>query len=268
MAFADTGLRVVLEAGMIQRVTMAAACDVGDLLGISGVTYVLAQDTHAIEVAAVALALEKAAAGATCAIARFGRVSGFTGGSIGNSLFMIDGGGYADALGALHRGQAVGITVGAYDGIVDLRPGVAAALTTAALSAGASVQTNQIAAHGRVKTRRSRDFDLDNGAATTIDDCVMVPHRAVTVIAARLVYTVVTSGVCAAGNVKVGTSVAGAQIVAATAYENAKTVGTKTALTIVSGAVPANTPIIVRHTGVAAAVDGYVFVEIDYTVDD
>ena len=111
---------------------------------------------------------------------------------------------------------------------------------------------------------RSMRFDLDNGAGTTIDDVVLRPDIAITITAVRAVYTDATTGTVAAGNFKVGTTVGGAEVVAATAYENAKAVGTKTDATIVAGAVAAGAPVIVRHTGVAATQAGQAYVEIEY----
>lgn len=116
---------------------------------------------------------------------------------------------------------------------------------------------------GLVQAKTMR-FDLDNGAGTTIDDVVLRPDVAITITAARIVYTDATTGTVAAGNAKIGTTVGGAEIVAATAYENAKTIGTKTDMTIVAGAVAAGTPVIVRHTGVAATQAGQAYVEIEY----
>jgi hypothetical protein len=111
---------------------------------------------------------------------------------------------------------------------------------------------------------RSVLFNLDNGAATTIDDVVLVPGVAITITAARIVYSDATTGTVAGANAKIGTTVAGAEVVAATAYENTKAVGTTTAMTIVAGAVAAGTPVIVRHTGIAATAAGMAYVEIEY----
>jgi hypothetical protein len=97
---------------------------------------------------------------------------------------------------------------------------------------------------------------------------ILVPSTAITITAARIVYSDATSGTVAAGSVKVGTTVGGAEIVAATNYENSKAVGATTALTIVAGAVAAGTAVIVRHTGVAATQAGEACVEITYTVDN
>lgn len=114
------------------------------------------------------------------------------------------------------------------------------------------------------QTARSLAFNLDNGAGTTQDDVVLRPAAAITITAARIVYSDATSGTVAAGNARVGTTVGGSEIVAATAYGNAATVGSTTAMTIVSGAVAAGTPIIVRHTGVAATQAGFAYVELDW----
>lgn len=111
---------------------------------------------------------------------------------------------------------------------------------------------------------RSMRFDLDNGAGTTVDDVLFRPDVACTVTAARAVYTDATTGTVAAGNFRIGTTVGGSEIVASTAYENAKTIGTKTDGTIVSGAVAAGAPVFVRHTGVAATQAGQAYIEIEY----
>lgn len=116
----------------------------------------------------------------------------------------------------------------------------------------------------RLMIAKSQVFDLDNGAGTTIDDVIIRPVVPCTITAARIVYVDATSGTVAAGNVKLGTTVGGGEIVAAAAYVNAKAVGTTTDLTIVSGAVAANTPVCCRHTGVAATQAGKAFVEIEY----
>lgn len=116
-------------------------------------------------------------------------------------------------------------------------------------------------------TAQSVWFNLDNGAGTTIDDVLLVPDVAITILSAKIVYVDATSGTVAAGNVKVGTTVGGAEIVAATAYGNSATVGSTTALTLVNPKVAAGTMVSVRHTGVAATAAGQAFVQITYTND-
>src|SRR4051812_16372898 len=107
---------------------------------------------------------------------------------------------------------------------------------------------------GRRQFAKSVWFNLDNGSGTTIDDILLYSAQPVLIKAARIVYVDVTSGTVAAGNAKIGTTVGGAEIVAATAYGDAATVGSVTAMTVIAATarVAANTMISVRHTGVAA----------------
>jgi hypothetical protein len=121
---------------------------------------------------------------------------------------------------------------------------------------------------GRRQIARSVWFDLDNGSGTTIDDVILYCSQAVSIKAARVVYVDATSGTVAAGTVGIGTAVAGVELVAATAYGNTKAVGTVTALTLKAAAdrVAANTPIIVRHTGVASTAAGQAVIEIEYVI--
>lgn len=129
---------------------------------------------------------------------------------------------------------------------------------------GAQAQFTRGVENVRLATAKSQVFDLDNGAGTTIDDVILRPVVACTLLAARIVYVDATSGTVAAGNIKIGTTVGGVELVASTAYGNAKAVGTVTDLTLASAAVAANTPICVRHTGVAATAAGKAYVEIEY----
>lgn len=111
------------------------------------------------------------------------------------------------------------------------------------------------------QTARSVWFNLDNGAGTTIDDVILRESRPIVVTACRILYVDATAGTVAGGTAAVGTTVGGVDIVAATNYENAKAVGTTTAMVIASGFVAANTPVIVRHTGVAVTQAGQSVVE-------
>lgn len=121
----------------------------------------------------------------------------------------------------------------------------------------------------RRQIARSKAFNLDNGAGTTIDDCILRHSQRVLPLAARIVYTDATTGTVAGGNAKIGTTVGGAEIVAATAYENTKAVGTTTAMAFASAAVlAAGQPVMVRHTGVAVTQAGESYVELEYLVLD
>lgn len=121
---------------------------------------------------------------------------------------------------------------------------------------------------GKRQVARSVWFNLDNGSGTTIDDVILYHSQPVRITAARIVYVDATAGTVAAGNAKIGTTVGGAEIVAATAYTNSATVGSVTAMTVIAAAalVPANTMVSVRHTGVAATVAGQAVVEIEFEV--
>lgn len=122
--------------------------------------------------------------------------------------------------------------------------------------------------NAKIKVMRSDVFDLDNGAGTTVDSVMGLFTKAIELYNSRTVYTDATTGTVAAGTVKVGTTVGGAEIVAATAYGNAATVGTKTAHTLVVTTVAANTMITARHTGVASTQAGKAYVEIEYAFMD
>jgi hypothetical protein len=115
---------------------------------------------------------------------------------------------------------------------------------------------------------RSVWFNLDNGSGTTIDDVILRHTQPISIKAARIVYVDATTGTVAAGNARIGTTVGGSELVAATAYENTKAVGTQTAMTLTSAAsyIAPGTPVCVRHTGVAVTQAGQAVVEVEYTV--
>ena len=113
---------------------------------------------------------------------------------------------------------------------------------------------------------KSRLFNIDNGAAATIDDVILRHSQTITLLTARIVYTTETTGTVAAANVKLGTAVGGDQIAAATAYANTTAVGGATAITLTLTALAANTPVCVRHTGIAETAAGEAYVEIEYEV--
>ena len=93
---------------------------------------------------------------------------------------------------------------------------------------------------------------------------VFLTVRPVKLISAKIVYDTETAGTVAAANMKVGITVGGADIVGATAYTNSATIGTKTAMTLLKSIIPPATPIIVRHTGIAATVAGQAHLELEY----
>lgn len=110
-------------------------------------------------------------------------------------------------------------------------------------------------------------INIDNGAGTTLDIVLMVPSTAITIHSIYALYTTATAGTVAAATVQLGTTVAGAQIVAAVALTNSATVGTEQALTLVTDEVAAGVPIIIRHTGIAATAAGEYIVQMEYAYD-
>jgi len=118
----------------------------------------------------------------------------------------------------------------------------------------------------RRRIARSRLFDIDNGAGVTVDDVVLRHSQAVQLLTARIVYATEDAGTVAGANIRIGTTVAGTQIAGSTAYVNGSAVGGATAVPLVQREIPANTPVIVRHTGIAATVPGEAYVEIEYVV--
>lgn len=135
-------------------------------------------------------------------------------------------------------------------------------------ASAANVKGKNLTAKARRQTARSVWFNLDNGAGATVDDVILCPTTAITITGARIIYVDATTGTVAGATAQIGTTVTGEQIVAATNYQNSKAVGSTTAMSIVSGAVAANTPVIVRHTGVAETQAGQAVVQIEYQVDD
>lgn len=105
-------------------------------------------------------------------------------------------------------------------------------------------------------------FNIDNGAGTTADDSSIGPFPFdCWVTLARAVYQEATdtAGVATA-NFKTGVASGGATLVAATALEVSKAIGSYTDGTPLAVVVPANTTIWTRHTGVAATEAGTYFV--------
>lgn len=120
----------------------------------------------------------------------------------------------------------------------------------------------------RTHIAQSKIFDIDNGSGTTADDAFLLVPYAITIRSAYVLYTTATAGTVAAATISLGTTVGGVEIVAATALVNSKTVGSTTALTLASSAVPASTMVTARHTGIAATVAGEYRIVVTYTIDD
>lgn len=119
-----------------------------------------------------------------------------------------------------------------------------------------------------VKLLISSSINIDNGSGTTYDEVLLVTKEALTIVYAYLFYDEATDTTGAASaNVKLGTSVGGSQLVAATALAAAQAVGARSDLTLASSKVAADGMIAVRHTGVAATEVGKYHVVVGYTLD-
>lgn len=122
--------------------------------------------------------------------------------------------------------------------------------------------------NAKYKVAKSQAFDLDNGNGTTIDDAILCHSKAIVIYSAYKLYTDATTGTVAAATAQIGTTVGGEEIVAATAYGNAKAVGTKEELTLLANTVAAGSTVFVRHTGVAPTQAGKCYIVIEYAVQD
>jgi len=110
MAFADTAVRNVLSCGSMSKVTLAEACEVGDLLAYS-TGWVLADASDGSK-AAKFVALDKGEIGDEINVASYAMIEGPTGMTPGNSIYLSDtAGGYSDSAGSVS--QVVGVAVSA-----------------------------------------------------------------------------------------------------------------------------------------------------------
>lgn len=105
-----TGGRVVEQGIGAVKVVLAAACNPGDLLGVSANTWVLADGNNTVY--AELVAGEKGASGDTITAYRIARISGYTGTSVGVALYLSDTAGAAsESAGTV--AQVVGLSLSA-----------------------------------------------------------------------------------------------------------------------------------------------------------
>lgn len=116
-----------------------------------------------------------------------------------------------------------------------------------------------------VQTIKSVWFTLGNAGAT-VNEVILDHPRPININSCRVVYVGATSGTVAGGSVTVGTLINTGDIVAVTPYENAKAVGSTTALVVNTGQVSANSPIHIRHAGVGTTQAGSAIVECEYEI--
>lgn len=121
---------------------------------------------------------------------------------------------------------------------------------------------------GKRELVQTYQFNIDNGAGTTYDDAFLMCTQPISIKSAKVLYTQATTGTVAAATIQLGTTVGGAELVAATNLENTKAIGTTTALTLKAAAafVAPNTMITARHTGVATTAAGEYRVIVEFVV--
>ena len=117
-------------------------------------------------------------------------------------------------------------------------------------------------------TVRSQFFNLDNGSGTTVDEPLFrTGAQGGRLVRVYALYGETTQTV-AGGNFKLGVAAGGATLVAATAYEDSKAVGTSTSATILVDRIPANTTVFVRHTGVAVTQTGTASIVVEWVANE
>ena len=115
-----------------------------------------------------------------------------------------------------------------------------------------------------IRLRNAASINIDNGAATTIDEVLSggFPFETV-LVSARAVYTEATDTTLGNGTAafSLGITAGGATLLAATLLQASKAVGAYTEGTPSDVVIPANTPIFNRHLGIAATEAGQYYVE-------
>jgi hypothetical protein len=117
-------------------------------------------------------------------------------------------------------------------------------------------------------TLRSKTFNLDNGSGTTDDDVIFadLPFD-VYLESVKAIYVEATDTAGAASaNFKLGTTAGGTGVVAATALEISKAVGSSTSATLASNRINAGTDLFARHTGIAATEAGQYYLQVVYRI--
>ena len=115
---------------------------------------------------------------------------------------------------------------------------------------------------------KSANVNIDNGNGTTIDEVLFNSGpTGVRLVRVYFMYDEIAQTV-AAGNFKLGVAVGGATLVGATAYTDSAAIGAVTTAAILVDAVPANTTVWFRHTGIAATATGTGKVYVEYVYDE
>jgi hypothetical protein len=113
----------------------------------------------------------------------------------------------------------------------------------------------------------SDEINIDSGGSSHVYYTVLVPEVDIFIESARVIYTEATDTAGAdSATVSVGIASGGVTIVAATALGLSKAIGSYTALVLATQRVPANSPLIVTHNGIAATEGGKYKVQFRYRI--
>jgi hypothetical protein len=120
----------------------------------------------------------------------------------------------------------------------------------------------------KFQVMRSKTFNIDNGSGTTDDDVIFADLGFdVYIESVKAVYVEATDTAGAASaNFKLGTTAGGTGVVAATALEVSKAVGSSTSATLASNRINAGTDLFARHTGVATTQPGQYYLQVTYRI--
>lgn len=186
MALTDStiGGRVIAEGIGAVKVVLSEACKVGDLLGKSGSTWVLADGNNAVS--ASLIAGEAGASGATITAYRAARIGNLSGATIGRPVYLSDtAGGYSESTGTTK--QVVGMALSATEILV----------SPAELNAEPVLPNEQ---YETVSTNKTLD-EGDNGVIQVVDTDAVVITLPATVVGTS--YTVMNGAADGAALVKI-----------------------------------------------------------------
>jgi len=188
MSFTDTGVRSILAGMFPDKVTLAAACKKGDLLGYSTGWKLADADTGPIYASCIA-AID-GAIGDTIPVWRAALVDGFAGGTPDADLYLSNTGGkFAASAGT--NSQIVGRMQSVTAGWVDFRT-AKSALANADVTAGAAIRGSKLATNAR-RQHFTCPTVLDLSGAAQAEVVQFFASRAITIIKVVLCYVEASS---------------------------------------------------------------------------
>jgi len=257
MAFSDTGTRSILVGMFPSKVTLAAACKRGDLLGYSS-GWKLA-DANSGPVYPSCIAADDGVIGDKIQTWRLALVGGFAGGTPDSDLCSSNTGGKYDTSGA----SIVGRLVTDKEAWIDLRYTLAG-ITDGEIAAGAAIVGSKLAAKGR-KRHFTGQTVLDLSGAAQAEVVQFYSVVALTVTKVVLVY-VEASSADAGVAVSVGKNASAAWFYTGNS-EISKSLYYSKEVTLAHAALAAGEYITLSNAGGKVGT-GNIQVHIEFTVDD